>query len=47
MSMMYCEDCDCMIDTDFFEFYDDKTCMDCHMKLTSKQEDLILVREDE
>lgn len=44
MSMMYCPDCDRMIDTDNFEFED--ICMECHLKLTSKQEDLILGREE-
>lgn len=47
MSMQYCESCDKVIDTDFYEFYDDKTCMECNLELTSKQEDLILTRKNE
>ena len=47
MSMMYCEDCDRMIDTDYYEFKTDVQCMECSMKLTSKHEDSILARENE
>jgi len=57
MSMQYCEGCDKMIDTDYYEFFSERICMKCHLngyeesseqkELTSKQEDLILAREGE